>query len=310
MNINNLKESPLVSAAEAARWPTRWWLAYLISLPVLLFVVGGVAAMVSSLVVPHGDRGIAGQFTEAFNSAVMFLALFLWVRFKEKRPVRSLGYPSGEALKRFLIGILIGAGMLTASVLSLEVLGQYQLIAPGPRAISGAAAILPFLLLAVHWIIQASMEETVSRGYQLQVGGLQLPGWLALLIPGLIFSGIHFVDTGFSEPFAMINILLFALFASFIALRQGSLWMVCGIHIGWNWFQGNAFGVPVSGAAPWDVALFHYGPTATSQHWLSGGSFGPEGSFIVTAIWLLALIASYLYFRSGSQSIQYAVTEG
>ena len=107
----------------------------------------------------------------------------------------------------------------------------------------------------------------------------------------------------------MINILLFALFVSFIALRQGSLWMVCGIHIGWNWFQGNAFGVPVSGSAPWDVALFRFGPTDTAQNWLSGGTFGPEGSFIVTAIWLLALMVSYYYFRSGSQPVVAALVK-
>ncbi len=55
--------------------------------------------------------------------------------------------------------------------------------------------------------------------------------------------------------------------------------------------------------APWDVALFRFGPTDTAQNWLSGGTFGPEGSFIVTAIWLLALMVSYYYFRSGSQPV-------
>ena len=162
--------------------------------------------------------------------------------------MRSLGFFPEQALKRVLIGLLIGAGLITVSVLALAALGQYQLVAPGPKAITGRAAVLPFLLLLAPLDRPGLLEETVSRGYQLQVGGLQLPGWLALLIPGLIFSGMHFLDKGFGEPIAAVNILLFALFASFIALRQGSLWMVCGIHIGWNWFQGNFFGVPVSGA--------------------------------------------------------------
>jgi membrane protease YdiL (CAAX protease family) len=37
---------------------------------------------------------------------------------------------------------------------------------------------------------------------------------------------------GLSEPVAIVNILLFALLASCIALRQGSLWMACGVHTG------------------------------------------------------------------------------
>lgn len=99
MDVKGLQESPLVSAAAAARRPTRWWLAYLISMPVLLIVVGAIALIASSLLVPLGDRGIAGQFAEAFNSIVMFLALFLWVRYKEGGPVRSLGFLPGQALR-------------------------------------------------------------------------------------------------------------------------------------------------------------------------------------------------------------------
>ena len=70
-------------------------MANLISLPVLLFVVGGAAVTFGSLVVPLGDRGMPAVLRN-LQFAVMFLALFLWVRYKEKRPVRSLGYLSGR----------------------------------------------------------------------------------------------------------------------------------------------------------------------------------------------------------------------
>ena len=73
--------------------------------------------------------------------------------------------------------------MLTASVLSLAVLGQYQLVAPGPKAITSTAAILPFLLFAVHWIIPA-LSRKPSAAATSSRWRLQLPGWLALLIPG------------------------------------------------------------------------------------------------------------------------------
>lgn len=77
MDINNLKESPLVSAAEPARRLTRWWLAYLICMPVLLFVVGGATSIVGSLIFPPNNRGMGGQFSKLFNMIFMFLALFL-----------------------------------------------------------------------------------------------------------------------------------------------------------------------------------------------------------------------------------------
>jgi hypothetical protein len=72
MRINNLKDSQRVSAAAQACWPTRWWLAYLLSMPVLLLMVGGAAAKVSSLVVPLGDRGMASRFAEAFNASYIY----------------------------------------------------------------------------------------------------------------------------------------------------------------------------------------------------------------------------------------------
>ena len=38
-----------------------------------------------------------------------------------------------------------------------------------------------------------------------------------------------------------INLLLFAVFASFMSFSDGSLWGVCAMHGAWNWAQGNLF---------------------------------------------------------------------
>lgn len=301
MDLGNLKQSALVSAAEEARWPTRWWLAYLVSIIVMIMIVGAVVQGIAQQIFVIEEGSIAAQIAEAATFAATFLAMALWVRFKEGRPANSLGFRGDGAVQRFGLGIVIGAAMLTLSVLVMIILGQYQQVAPSENATVGWPALLPFVLLLGVWVIQASTEETISRGYQIQVGALQLPGWVAVLLPGLIFAGLHFVSFGLSEPLALINIIIFALVASFIALRQGSLWLVCGIHVGWNWFQGNAFGVPVSGM-PRDTALFKFAPTENALHWLSGGSFGPEGSLVVTVVWGVALVIAYRYFVSARKA--------
>jgi hypothetical protein len=143
--------------------------------------------------------------------------------------------------------------------------------------------------------MQSSTEEILMRGYLLQTSALQLPGWLAILIGGLIFSGVHLLEG--LLPVAFVNIILYATLASFVALRQGSLWMVCGIHTGWNWFQGNVFNVPVSDN-PYATGIFHFRPVETSPEWLNGGSFGPENSLVVTTVWGIATILAYRYFRT------------
>jgi membrane protease YdiL (CAAX protease family) len=227
------------------------------------------------------------------------LAVALWVRFKEGRPFSSLGFRGTDPLRRFLIGMAIGAAMITLSVLLLLITGQYQAVDGPAGGASGLAAVPIALFLAVaHWTLQASTEETITRGYQVQVGALQLPGWVAILAPGLIFSLLHMTEKGFSEPVAIVNILLFALFASFITLKQGSLWMACGIHTAWNWFQGNVFGVPVSGLPLYNSSVFSFGPADGTSRFVSGGSFGPEGSLMVTLVWGIAAILAYRYFRS------------
>lgn len=191
MEINNLHASPLVASAKQARRPTRWWIAYPFSV-ITFMIIGGAVQAVATRFVTFSETSVTAQIVEAFTFGATFLAIALWVRFKEGRSVRSLGFLGSGALPRLALGIVIGAGMLTLAVVVLILLGQYHQ-APAPAgATVGWPALLPFLLLAVQWLIQSSTEETISRGYQIQVGALQLPGWLALLIPGLIHA-LHLV---------------------------------------------------------------------------------------------------------------------
>lgn len=303
MKINNLRESALVEMATEAKRPTRWWLAYPLSVIVPMMVVAFIVQTLIGMVYQPATGSIGAQLVEAVMFLSAFATLALWVRFKEGRPVSSLGFRGPQPLQRFLVGVALGALLLIVSVLSMIVAGQYQAVAPQPGGLNGWAALLPALLLGVaHWSIQSSTEETISRGYQLQVGALQLPGWLAILLPGVIFSLLHMTEVGLSEPVAIVNILLYALFVSFIALRQGSLWMVCGIHAGWNWFQGNIVGVPVSGNPPPITSVFTFGPTEGASRLMTGGSFGPEGSLVVTIVYAIAAFLAYRYFASGQLS--------
>lgn len=302
MELNNLRGSSLVEMASEAKRPTRWWLA-----AILIVVVGILAAQfvgqnIYGLFVTPEPGSVAGQIGEIVTNGLGVLALWAWLHFKEGRAFSSLGFRGAEGIKRFTIGLAIGAGMLTLSVVIMLLLGLYGQVAVPAGGSGGLAALLPVLLLVIVWTVQSSTEEMFMRGYLLQTGGLQLPGWVALLVPALLFTGLHFLGAGLSEPVAMLNILLFSLLASFVALRQGSLWMVCGIHTGWNWFQGNVFTVPVSGTTLHTTGFFHLGPTEGASRFLSGGSFGPEGSLVVTVVWGLAAFVAYRYFAAGRPS--------
>ncbi|MDC6170640.1 CPBP family intramembrane glutamic endopeptidase [Paucibacter sp. XJ19-41] len=295
MNVENLRESALVRGATETSRPTAWWLAAMLIFGVGVVAVGLVVSVLYGMVLASTPGSLGAQWMEFFTNAGALLALWLWLRFKERRAFASVGFRDSAPLRQFGIGLLIGAGMITLSLLILLATGQYQL-APSPaQALGGTAALLPVVMLLVVWAVQSSTEETLMRGYLLQTAALQLPGWLAILLPGLLFSAVHFATEGIL-PVAGINIAVFAILASFVALRQGSLWMACGIHTGWNWFQGNVFNVPVSGNA-YTTGIVHLRPVDTAPQWLSGGAFGPENSVVVTLVWGVAALVAYRRFR-------------
>ena len=296
----DIRTSPLVEMADEAKRPTRWWLGWIVA--VLIVVVGGAGGQaIGSAVLgsPEPDDP-KYQFGEFFSFGFTLVALLLWVVLKEGRPFSSLGFRGGNPVGKLAFGVVIGALMMAAGVLALTVMGQYETGASQHTNV-GSEALALLLPLAVVFLLQASTEEAVTRGYMLQIGGLQLPGWVAVIATSVIFSILR---VG-ASPLALVNIALYALFASFVALGQGSLWLICGIHAGWNYFQGNIFGVPVSGHAE-ASSLFAFGPAEGSSDLLSGGDFGIEASLAGTVVLVVALVIAFAAYRRAEAARQAA----
>lgn len=288
----NLRPNSLVRLAEDAKRPSAWWLAWLVT--VFIIVGGGVVgSIIGTAVLGSDPTSWSHQYSELFVFGFTLLALFLWVRLKEGRPLATVGFPSGGAVRKFLQGLVIGAVMMTLPVLFLLATGEY---APGEseHSVSGLAALLPVLPLLAVFAVQGSTEEAVTRGHMLQMGARQLPGWVAILGSSILFAVIHINF----DPLILLSLTFYAIFACLVALQQGSLWLISGIHVGWNFFQGNVFGLPVSGH-PRATALFSIGPAEGSSDTMSGGDFGVEASLPGIVILLVALIISWRAFRSG-----------
>lgn len=231
----------------------------------------------------------------AFAGAL--LVFWLWLRFKERRPFVSLGLEArsatGQSALRVAVrGYLIGLGLLAICVLVPVIAGQAQLTwnAPGLASVGMICAIL------IGFLVQGSVEEIITRGYLTQVVARRWGLVAAIIIQAVFFAAIHGGNPGIGVlPF--INLLLFAVFASFMSFSDGSLWGVCAMHGAWNWAQGNLFGVAVSGVALPD-SLFGYTVNQGSADLLTGGAFGIEGSLVTTVVYL---IGSVIYWRIWQQ---------
>ena len=286
-----LELNPLVRLTEEAKRPSSWWLAWLAT---IVIIVGGgiVGSIIGTMLLGNDPTSSSHQYSELFVFGFTLLALFLWVQIKEGRQLTTVGFPSGGGVLKFLQGLAIGAVMMTLPVLFLLATGEY---APGEseHSVLGLAALLPVLPLLAVFAVQGSTEEAVTRGYMLQMGARQLPGWVAILGSSILFAVIH---VNF-DPLILLSLTFYAIFACLVALQQGSLWLISGIHVGWNFFQGNVFGLPVSGH-PRAAALFSIGPTDGSNDIMSGGDFGVEASLPGIVILVLALIIAWRAFRT------------
>jgi membrane protease YdiL (CAAX protease family) len=109
----------------------------------------------------------------------------------------------------------------------------------------------------------------------------------AILISSVAFSIAHAANNGVNF-LSFFNIALFGTFAGLYMIAYDDIWGACAIHSMWNFFQGNFYGISVSGT---DVADSVFILNHSSDNViLTGGDFGIEGSIFTTAVLMLAAL--------------------
>jgi uncharacterized protein len=148
---------------------------------------------------------------------------------------------------------------------------------------------LPFWLgigiAALQFLIVGIQEELFSRGYQLHNlaegfnwRGIGPKGALLIgyVLSSSVFGLLHLGNPN-TSLMSTLNLIVAGLFLGLGYILTGELALPIGLHITWNFFQGNVFGFPVSGtnAGPTFIAIQQGGPD-----WATGGAFGPEAGML------------------------------
>ena len=223
--------------------------------------------------------------TYLISSGFFILAAIIYCRAIEKRSLFSVGFSRRCAPLEYLLGIAVGAVMITVPVIICHATGCVTL--SFNKEISPAHIILFF----IAFVIQGMGEEVIFRGYFLTTLCRRNNEWVAIITSSLMFTLFHTSNQGFSF-IAFINITLFGIFAAVFMLKRGSIWAVSAIHTAWNFMQGNIFGFSVSGMEKMPSIL-----GATDQGFgsiLSGGDFGIEGGLGATVVLLIALLSALM----------------
>ena len=214
--------------------------------------------------------------------------VFRWTRKVEKRPIRTLGFYRENFLSSLLKGFGLGLALFLLTLLGLVALGQYRL-----ESIHLNLYSLVFVVFTIpFWILQGTTEEVVARTWLLPQLASRTNLKLAVLISSLFFALLHVGNSGLTL-LSLVNLFLFGVAMSLYLLKTDTIWGIGGIHGAWNFAQGNLFGVLVSGQSS-GTSIMKFTPQG-NQDWLSGGSFGIEGSIMSSII--LFLLILYLAYQ-------------
>jgi membrane protease YdiL (CAAX protease family) len=304
--------------AERKRSHRRTWTLAAIVLGAVFMVGGQLGALwpaIATGFVSPGDGSdswpqLAYELAAAFGLGSVLV--LLWVRLFERRGPSALGL-NARGPMRFVRGYLVGLAFLLTVVGVIWLAGGY--VVEGAGAFGSAAvgaALLPIGVLLLGFIIQGSSEELLFRGWLMQLIASRHGLWIAVIANSALFALAH---AGNIEPskelyVGLANIVLFGLFISLYAVREGSLWGVCGWHAAWNWLLGLGFGLEVSGTVIEVTPLITDLTGAPgAAWWLTGGVFGPEASFVTTAVLLVGTVVLIVRGRTHDHGVEAAPAE-
>ena len=169
---------------------------------------------------------------------------------------------------------------------------------------------LALILTAIVFICVGIYEELWVRGYLLRnlAEGFSFINprtgvVLAWLLSSLLFGVLHLANPG-ATWLSTLNISLAGLMIGLPILLSGRLGMAIGLHITWNFAQGNLFGFPVSGHSV-DVTLLAIEQSGP-EIW-TGGVFGPEAGLI--GLFALLTGSVLIIFWTGWQSRKLTIYE-
>jgi membrane protease YdiL (CAAX protease family) len=258
------------------------------------------------LVAVFGERAPVAGFLAQTVIFLLMMLLSVWLggRLLDRRRFADFGMGLDHAWwVDFGVGLILG-GLMMALIFGVEwsagwigLAGTFR-TAPSLRAPFGLVILAPLLSY-----ICVGIREEVPRGYVLRnlAEGLNVPRigarraiMLAWLLSSAGFGLLHAMNPH-ATIMSTVNIMMAGMLLGLPYIVTGRLGLSIGLHITWNFFQGNVFGFPVSGGGigmATLIATVEQGPDL----W-TGGAFGPEAGLVGVAAMVLACLLVLVWVR-------------
>ncbi len=290
-------------------------------------VVVAVAAMVTSPGSLQDLQGSIEAMTDLLNHPVVTLFMqglillitlvIVWLagRFLDRRRFADFGFHFSRRWWLDLIfGLFLGAFLMACIFFSELAAGWIRVmdftVTTDPGMIFPLAILIPLVL----FVCVGVSEELFFRGYQMKnlAEGMNSSrfGPAAAILAATVLSSIFFGFAHIANPntsvMSTLNIMAAGVFLALGYLLTGELALSIGLHITWNFFQGNVFGLHVSGLDP--VAARFLLIQQTGPELVTGGAFGPEGGLIGLGAMLLGSAMILLWVLVSRRKISLAAT--
>ncbi len=250
----------------------------------------------------------------ALNGLAIVAGTLFAARLLDRRPVTDVGLQfSFHWWRDLAYGLFLGAFLMLLIFLVELALGWVtvaEILSTNRSVPFGLAILWPltqFLAVGIY-------EELVSRGYHFKniAEGLSFSPigrkraiLLAWLISSAVFGLLHAGNPN-ATVVSTLDLFLAGLFLGLPFLLTDQLAMPIGIHITWNFFQGNVFGFPVSGTSNNEttfIAVQQSGPDL----W-TGGAFGPEAGLLGLAAIIVGSLLIVWWVKRTRGAVGFALT--
>jgi len=271
------------------------WLIYLALGFGVLFLYGAALRAV------HPHRGGSVWWTMASELGLMVAAVVpgFVMALVERRPFGDFGLPSRGAFgPNFWVGALWGLGSLTLLMLVLRAAGVFYF---GSLALHGARVAGFAAFYIVFFLMTGVFEDFLLRGYSQWILSKALKFWPAAVVLSVIFGALHTSNSGETIS-GVLAVVAIGLFFCLTLRRTGTLWWAVGFHMAWDWGESYLYSVPDSGTTLRGHLL---NSSIHGAAWLTGGSAGPEGSYLVFGL----IAVMWVLFSRVYPDVKYGVAQ-
>ncbi len=252
----------------------------LLVLAAALIAIVVATGLVSRFVVPASPADLHHNLlmlTNLSSSLALLLVYALTIRLMEHRSATEIDPIRGAP--QFLVGAILGVVLISAvyAVLWGLHLTHYS-AGTGTDGLIGG-------LVAMFCV--AVLEELLLRAMLFRIVEDATGTTAAIAVSAVVFGLLHGLNPG-ATTISTIAIALEAgvLLAVAYAVTR-NLWFAIGIHMAWNFTEGDVYGAQVSGGTA-SHSLFKI--WLAGPNLLTGGTFGPEASVVAVGVCLFAAI--------------------